>query len=162
MDDGRKKPEFESRISKRSGKKRAASEGQSGAGKGRVRVVVADNDPIILDEIGRLLETRFDVVARDGNGRELVKKVPRLSPAVVVGGITMPEMNGIEAARWITKACPGVKVVMLSVHDDPTYIEEAFEAGASGYVLKLHASKELIQAIEDVLVGRSYRPHDLG
>ena len=161
MDDGRTKPEFESRLSKRSGKKRATL-GQSESCEPRVRVVVADNDPIILDEIRKLLETRFDVVARAVNGRELVKTVQRLSPAVVVADITMPEMNGIEAARWITKECPGVKVVMLSVHDDPTYIESAFEAGASGYVLKLHASKELIQAIEDVLVGRSYRPHDLG
>jgi DNA-binding NarL/FixJ family response regulator len=74
----------------------------------------------------------------------------------------MPEMNGIEAARGITRAWPGVRVVMLSVHDDPTYIESAFEAGASGYVLKLRAAKELIQAIENVLKGRSYRPHDLG
>jgi DNA-binding NarL/FixJ family response regulator len=124
-------------------------------------VVIADNDPIILAEIGRLLATRFDVVARAGNGRELVETVQRVSPAVVVADITMPEMNGIEAARRITKAYPGVKVVMLSVYDDPTYIEAAFEAGASGYVLKWSALKELIQAIEDVLVGRPYRPHDL-
>jgi len=162
MDDGRKRPESGSRISRRSPKKRPATEGHSGAGKPSVRVVVADNDPIILSEIGKLLATRFDVVARAGNGRELVEVVQRLSPAVVVVDITMPEMNGIEAARRITKANPSVKVVMLSVHDDPTYIEAAFEAGASGYVLKLRASKELIRAIEDVLMGRLYSPHALG
>ena len=162
MDDGRKRPAPESKISRRSGKTRPASKGQSGAGKRRVRVVVADNDPIILDEIGRLLETRFDVVARAGNGRDLVETVQKLSPAVVVADVTMPEINGIEAARRITKAYPGVKVVMLSIHDDPAYIEAAFEAGASGYVLKLRASKELIQAIEEALVGRSHHPHDHG
>ena len=123
--------------------------------------MIADDDPIALDEIGDLLETRFDVVGRAGNGRELVTAVRKLSPAVVVADMIMPEMNGIEAARQITKKYPKIKVVILSVHSDPAFVDAALEAGASGYVLKLRASKELIPAIEDILAGRPYYPPGL-
>jgi DNA-binding NarL/FixJ family response regulator len=124
----------------------------------RPRIAVADDDPTSLDQTCRLVGTRFNVVAKALNGRELVETVRMFSPDVVIADITMPEMNGIEATRQIKQIFPTVNVVMLSVHADPTYIEEAFEAGASGYVLKLGASKELIVAIEDVLAGRHYRP----
>ena len=70
----------------------------------------------------------------------------------------MPLMNGIEAARLITKKHPEVKVVILSVYSDPAFVESAFEAGASGYVVKVCASTDLIPAIVDVLAGRRYRP----
>jgi DNA-binding NarL/FixJ family response regulator len=127
----------------------------------RVRVVIADDDPLVLNEIARILETRFDVVKRVGNGRELVDVTSKLSPSVVVTDVTMPEMNGIEATRLITANHDGVKVVVLSVHDDPAIIESAYEAGASAYVPKLSASVELILAIEDALAGRVYRPRHL-
>jgi DNA-binding NarL/FixJ family response regulator len=129
--------------------------------KNRVRVVIADDEPVILDQIGLLLETDFNVVGRAGNGRELVETVQRLSPSIVVADITMPEMNGIEAVRRITKAHPDVKVVMLSVHDDQAIVDAAFVAGASGYVTKLYASTELIPAIKKVLAGQQYRPRPL-
>ena len=100
-------------------------------------------------------------MARAANGRALVEAVQELSPAVVVSDITMPEINGIEAARQITQTCPGVKVIMLSVHDDPVYVEAALEAGASGYVLKLGASSELIPAIEDAVAGKPHWPPEV-
>jgi DNA-binding NarL/FixJ family response regulator len=126
------------------------------AGEARVRVVIADDNPMILDQIGGLLEPRFEIVGRAKNGRELFEAVRKLSPSVVVTDITMPEVDGIEATRRIINDCPGMKVLVLSVHDDPAIVEAAFEAGASGYVSKL-AGNELIPAIEDVLAGRLYR-----
>jgi len=132
------------------------------AGEERIRVVIADDDPIILDPIATLLETRFDVVGRARNGRELLEIVKRLTPAVVVADLAMPEMNGIEAARQIKQTCSNVKVVMLSGYDDPALVEAAFEAGASGYVVKLRAFTDLIPAIQDVLAGRLYCSNHVG
>ena len=123
----------------------------------RARVVIADDDAIVLDHIDSLLQPRFDVVGLARNGRELYNVVRELSPSVVVTDISMPEMTGIEACRLITKDCPRVKVVVVSIHDDPLIIEAAFLAGASGYVWKPSVFTELIPAIEDVLAGRLYR-----
>jgi DNA-binding NarL/FixJ family response regulator len=148
-------------VSTASEKASAAADGQRAEGDGHLRIAIADDDPVILDQIGSLLGTRYDVVARAANGRALVEAVEKFLPAVVVSDITMPEMNGIEAARRITQTCPGVKVIMLSVHDDPVYVEAALEAGASGYVLKLGASRELIPAIEDALAGKSHWPPEV-
>jgi|SRR5215467_7065756 len=122
----------------------------------RVRVVIADDNSACLDHIGRLLETRFEIVARAADGVECVEAVRRLSPSVVVTDISMPRMNGIEATHLIARHCPGVKVVVLSVHDDPAFIEAALEAGASAYVLKLQAFDDLVPAIEKVLKLRSF------
>jgi len=119
--------------------------------------VIADDDPLVRDQIGSILETHFDVVARAENGRELLKLVEKHSPSVVVTDITMPEMDGIEASRRIAKKFPAVKVVVLSVHDDSAMVEGSFEAGAAGFVSKIAASNELIPAIESVLKGRLYR-----
>src|SRR5262249_23572844 len=128
------------------------------AEKERVRVVIADDDPVILDQIGSLLQTSFDVVGRAANGRELLEAVQQLSPAVAVVDITMPELNGIEATRQITKANRTVKVVILSVLSDYAFVEAACDAGASGYVVKLHAFTDLIPAIEKVLGGQQFWP----
>jgi len=127
----------------------------------RARVIVADDDPLILDQIASLLETRFEVVARVENGSELVDAVKRLAPAVVVADIAMPKMNGIDATRQITKTNRDVRVVMLSGYSDGALVEAAFDAGASGYVVKLTAFTELIPAIEKVLAGHSHWPSDL-
>ena len=141
----------------KSSRAKTASTGQPPTKKGkRVRVVIADDNPAILEQISLLIETRFDVVGRVHNGRELMEAVQRLSPSVVVADITMPEMDGIEAARRITQTYPGVKVVILSVHSESAFIDAAFQAGASGYVTKSRAFTELIPAIEAVLAGRQY------
>jgi DNA-binding NarL/FixJ family response regulator len=141
---------------------KTASGGRKPAGKGRHRVVIADDDPIILDQITSILEPRFEVIFRAENGRELFNAVQKLSPSVVVTDITMPEIDGIEAARLIAKNCPRVKVVVLSVHDDREIIKAVFEAGAAGYVSKFTAHIELIPAIEDVLRGRLYHSSRVG
>jgi DNA-binding NarL/FixJ family response regulator len=125
--------------------------------KRRARVVIADDNAIVLEQLGSLLESRFHVVGHAANGRELFAVVQKLLPSVVVTDITMPKMDGIEATRLITKHCPDVKVVVVSIHNDPVIVEAAFDAGVSGYVSKVTADIELIPAIEDVLAGRRYR-----
>ena len=125
--------------------------------KRRVRVVIADDVPLLLDRIVRLIELHFDVVGRAGNGRELVQAVQNLSPAVVVADIMMPEVNGIEATRFIAKNFPRVKVVALSASDDPAIITAVLDAGASGYVSKLTADTDLVLAVERVLAGGFFR-----
>jgi DNA-binding NarL/FixJ family response regulator len=127
----------------------------------RVRIVIADDDPMSLEELGNLLQTQFDTVGRAENGKQLIECVHRLRPAVVVTDLSMPEMNGIEAARQISKTHPDVKVLILSVHSGPAFVEAAFEGGAKGYVVKLEAGSDLIPAIEDVLAGRLHRPRGL-
>ena len=119
--------------------------------KQRPRIVIADDDPGVLDEIGNLLGTTFDVVGRASNGRELLETVRRLNPAVVVADLAMPEVDGIKAAREITTTCCNVKVMILSGYTDESLVEAAFEAGASGYVVKIRACMELIPAIQCVL-----------
>jgi DNA-binding NarL/FixJ family response regulator len=127
----------------------------------RPRILIADDDPMVRDQIGSMLEAYFDVVARAENGRQLLELVEKHSPSVVVTDITMPEIDGIEATRRISKKFSAVKVVVLSVHDDSAMIEGAFEAGAMGFVSKITAFNELIPAIENVLKGRLYRPRRL-
>jgi DNA-binding NarL/FixJ family response regulator len=149
------------RKDSKSTSRKTGSGRQQPAGNERSRIIIADDDPLILDQIASLLETRFEVVARVENGSELVDAVNRLAPAVVVADIAMPKVNGIDAARQITKTNRDVKVVMLSGYSDDALVEAAFEAGASGYVVKLSAFSELIPAIEKVLAGQSYWPHDV-
>jgi DNA-binding NarL/FixJ family response regulator len=149
------------RNSNSAGRAKTLSGRRKSVGKGRSRVVIADDDPIVLDQLSSILKAHFDVVGRAENGRELCKAVSKLSPEVAVTDIAMPEMNGIEATRLIAKDCPDVKIVVLSIHDEPEIIEAVFEAGASGYVSKFTAHTELIPAIEDVLQGRMYRSRRL-
>lgn len=148
--------------SKRNGFKSAGGRGSAssskrpGVKKERIRVVIADDAVAVLDRIGSLLELRYDVVGRALNGRELIEAVGTLLPSVVVTDITMPEMDGLEACRLITSKYSGVKVVVISVHNDPVIIQASFDAGASAYVWKFAAHDELIPAIENVLAGRPY------
>src|SRR6516164_3794499 len=97
----------------------------------KLRIVVADDNAAYLNEICGLLEKHYEVVAQAVNGLECVEAVQRLSPSVVVTDVSMPKMNGIEAARQITKSSPEAKVVILSAYDDPAFVEAALDAGAS-------------------------------
>ena len=122
----------------------------------KLRVILADDHKIVLEGLKNLLKPEFDLVATVEDGRALLKAQKQLNPDVIVADISMPLLNGIEAVRQIKKADPHVKVVFLTMHPDVTYAAEAFEAGASGYVLKHSASSELVNAINDALKGRTY------
>lgn len=122
----------------------------------RKRLVLADDDPHVLEMVWRLLYDHYDIVGRASDGRMLVEQVALHSPDVAVVDLSMPELSGIEATRAITRSAGTVRVVILSVHDEPAYVEAAFDAGAHGYVLKLAAERELIPAIETVIAAGSY------
>lgn len=122
----------------------------------RPRILLGDDHAIILDGLRRILEPHFDIVGVAEDGRALVAAAEKLRPDIVVADISMPLLNGIEAARQIRKAHPQTKVIFLTMHPDATYATEAFRAGASGYVLKNSAASELVTAIQEVLKGRTY------
>jgi len=122
----------------------------------RTRVLLADDHKIVLDGLKNLLEPEFELAGTVEDGRALVSSVRKLRPDVIVVDISMPLLNGIEAVRRIKKISPDVKVVFLTMHPDVSYAVRAFEAGASGYVLKHSAASELLTAIREVIKGRTY------
>ena len=120
------------------------------------RVLLADDHKIVIEGLKNLLSDEFEIVGTVEDGRALVEKASTLYPDVIVADISMPQLNGIEAARQIKKTDKNIKIVFLTMHPDATYAANAFEAGASGFVLKHSASSELIRAIHEAIKGRTY------
>ena len=120
------------------------------------RVLLADDHQIVLEGLKSLLGGEFEVVGSVEDGRALVDQAAALHPDVIVADISMPQLNGIEAARQIKKTDKNIKIVFLTMHPDATYAANAFEAGASGFVLKHSAPSELITAIHEAIKGRTY------
>jgi len=102
------------------------------------------------------LEAEFDLVGAVGDGRALVAAAKKERPDVILLDISMPLLNGVEAARQLQVAVPTAKLIFVTVHSDSPYVVEAFRAGASGYLLKRSAASELVTAIHDVLNGNLY------
>jgi len=102
----------------------------------RPRVVIADDDVLIRFTIRRIIESDFDVVAEAANGREAVEVVETVQPDVVLLDISMPKMNGLEAAAFIKERHPRITILMVSSYSSPVYTNEARRRGASGYVVK--------------------------
>jgi DNA-binding NarL/FixJ family response regulator len=122
----------------------------------RPRVILADDHTLLLEAFGKLLVDECDVVAAVADGRALVEAVARLRPDVVVVDISMPLLNGIDAARQIKQAQPDVRIIFLTMNEDPDLAAAAFRAGATGYLLKRSAASELLTAIREVMRHRSY------
>jgi DNA-binding NarL/FixJ family response regulator len=124
----------------------------------RTSVFVADDHAILRDGLATLLAAHPDmeVVGTAANGREAVSEVLRLAPRVAIIDISMPELDGIEAARQIVAANPEVHVMILSMHAGSQHVFHALEAGVRGYLLKESASREVIEAVRIVQSGRRY------
>ncbi|MHC4478143.1 MAG: response regulator [Planctomycetota bacterium] len=122
----------------------------------KARVLLADDHKIVAEGLRSLLEGEFELVGIVEDGRQLVAKAKELHPDVIVADITMPSLNGIEAVEQIKKAGSDAKIVFLTMHHDVMYASRAFEAGASGFVLKHSAPDELLTAIRQALKGRTY------
>ena len=120
------------------------------------RVLLADDHKIMIEGLKDLLKGEFEIVGSVEDGRALVEQASTLHPDVIVADISMPQLNGIEAARQIKKTDNNIKIVFLTMHPDATYAANAFEAGALGFVLKHSASSELIRAIHEAIKGRTY------
>jgi len=122
----------------------------------RPRVLVADDHQMLLDALKRVLEPRYEVVGTVSDGRELLKAAAKLQPDIIVLDIAMPQMNGLDAARHLKPAMPKLKLIFMTMNEDPDLVGEAFRAGASAFLLKQGAALELTDAIEKVLKGGSY------
>jgi len=124
------------------------------------RVILADDHNILVEAFRKLLESHFEVVATVSNGRALLDVAGTFKPDVILLDIGMPLLNGLEAARQLKTKFPAVKLIFLTMHEDPDLAVEAMRSGASGYLLKTSASSELLHAIQEALRGRTYiTPH---
>lgn len=125
--------------------------------KAKRRILIADDHDIVRSGVRNLIESGgYACCGEAGSGREAVKLAEELQPDVAVLDVTMPELNGIEAARQILKLCPKTKVLVFTVHDAEQVVVEIFRSGAHGYVLKSDAGRQLLKAIECVLGGKHY------
>lgn len=129
-----------------------------------IRVLVVDDHAIVRSGLRLLLERDEDTecVGEAGSATDAVREARYLKPDVVLLDVTMPETSGIEALPAISSAAPDARVLVLSMHDDPSYVREAFAAGAHGYVLKEAAEAEVINAVKEVAAGGSYVHPTLG
>lgn len=122
----------------------------------RPRILMADDHSIVLAGLRKLVEMEGEVVSTVEDGRALVEEAQKLRPDVILLDISMPLLNGLDAARQLTKLVPESKLIFLTMHATPTYATEAFKAGASAYLIKRSAASELKQAIQAVMRGQHY------
>jgi DNA-binding NarL/FixJ family response regulator len=120
------------------------------------RVLLADDHALLLGAFEALLSSECEIVGTAPDGRQLVSEAARLKPDVIVLDVTMPHLNGLEAARQIKHSLKTVKLVFVTMNEDADLAAEAFRAGASAYLLKRSAASELLTAIREVMQGRSY------
>ena len=122
----------------------------------RPRVLLADDHQMLVDALKGVLEPRCEVVGTVGDGRALLKAAAKLQPDIIVLDIAMPGLNGLDAARQLQQSLPKIKLIFLTMSEDPYLVGEAFRAGASAFLMKRAAALELTDAIELVLKGGSY------
>lgn len=122
----------------------------------RPRIVLADDHRLVAEGLRSLLEPDFELVEIVEDGRELIKAAKRHLPDVIVADVSMPLVNGLEAFEQLRKAGCRSKFVFLTMHKDSSYAARAINAGASAYVLKHSAPEELVAAIREAMVGRTY------
>ena len=120
------------------------------------RVLLADDHTFVLEGFKKLLEEQCDMVGSVEDGRALVEAAVKLRPDLVILDISMPRLNGIEAAKKLKKQLPGVKLIFVTMHADAAYVNEAFKAGAAGYLLKRSAATELVLAVQAAMSDHFY------
>jgi len=119
-------------------------------------VLLADDHRMLVDALKGIVEPRCEIVGAVSDGRELLKVAAKLQPDIILLDIAMPQLNGLDAARRLKPAMPRVKLIFMTMNEDPELVGEAFHAGASAFLLKQAAAFELTEAIERVLKGESY------
>lgn len=122
----------------------------------RPRVMLADDHTILVEAFRKLLEPHCEIVGTVADGRTLLETAPELKPDVIIADISMPLMNGLEAGSRLKEVLPRMKLVFLTMNEDPDLAVEALRCGASGYLLRTSAVKELLRAIQLALKGKSY------
>jgi DNA-binding NarL/FixJ family response regulator len=111
---------------------------------------------MLVDALKGILEPRFDVVGTVRDGRALLEAAAKLQPEIIVLDIAMPRLNGLDAARQLKRTMPKIKLIFMTMNEDPDLVGEAFRAGASGFLLKQAAALELSEAIDKILKGGSF------
>jgi len=124
--------------------------------KTRPRLILADDHILVLHGLQKILQDQCDIVGMVENGRSLLKVAQEHHPDIVVVDISMPELNGLDAARQLRQLLPACKIIFLTMHADPVYAREAFQAGGSAFLLKQSAASELMLAIHAVLKDQFY------
>lgn len=129
-----------------------------------IRILLADDHAVVRDGLRLLLDAEQDmqVVETAGNGREATAAVEKLRPDIAILDISMPELNGVEAAAQIQESSPGTGVIILSMHATREHVRRAFYASAAGYILKDSAGKEVVQAVRSVYAGQRYLSQRIG
>jgi DNA-binding NarL/FixJ family response regulator len=121
------------------------------------RVLLADDHSLIRQGFRSLLEKQgFQVVSEASDGQEALRLVEKTQPDVAILDISMPILNGVDAARELTKSSPKTRVILLTQHDEDQYVTEGLRAGVRGYVLKSQAAEDLVHAIQEVCRGSVY------
>jgi len=121
-----------------------------------LRILLADDHTLLLEAFRKLLESVYDVVGTVGDGLALLAIAPALKPDVILMDISMPRLNGLEAGRRLKQMMPSVKLIFLTMNEDPDLAAEAMRSGASGYLVKTCAASELLDAIQAAIKGKSY------
>jgi DNA-binding NarL/FixJ family response regulator len=122
-----------------------------------IRVVLADDHVLVRQGLKSLLEReKFQVVAEASDGQEVIRLAQTLHPDIAVIDISMPTLNGVDAARELARSCPKTKVILLTQHEEEQYIREALQARVKGYVLKRQVASDLVHAMQQVSRGGIY------
>ncbi len=121
-----------------------------------VRVGIAEDHQLVIDGIRKVIEDECEVVGTATTGRDAVTLAADKSPDLMLMDIALPQLNGLDATRQIKRANPRIRIIFVTVQMNRDYVREAFEAGASGYVLKQATSAELLHAIREVSGGRFF------
>ncbi len=122
----------------------------------RVRILLADDHTEMLKRVVHLLQNEFEVVGAVNDGQALLEAASKLRPDVVVLDISMPIMNGLEAADRLRETGSKAKVVFLTVHEEPEFVQESLASGALCYVVKPRLCSDLVPAIKEALANRSF------
>jgi len=122
----------------------------------RPTILMADDESAVRDRVRRLLESQFQVVETVSDGQALLAAADRLKPDIILADISMPVLNGFEAARRLKAAAPSTRIIFLTVHEEPAVVTAALMIGVNGYVIKRAAAQDLVVAIREVLEGRCF------
>lgn len=122
----------------------------------KARILIADDHTLVAEAFKRLLEPDFEVVGMVGDGRALLRAAAQLQPDLVLVDLNMPLLNGLDASEQLKQALPKVKIIVLTMNEDPDIAAVTMGKWASGYLLKKSAGSELLKAVRDVLRGGKY------
>ncbi|MBK5283671.1 MAG: response regulator transcription factor [Nitrospiraceae bacterium] len=120
------------------------------------QVIVADDHRLVAEGVVKILEKDYSVVATPADGRSFIEAVEKFRPDLALVDISLPQLNGLDACRHLKKSCPEVKIIILTMHSEQHFVNEAFRIGVGGYVLKSSLADELLFAAKEVLKGCTY------